>query len=255
MSILTGPNNDIDSSQNISGVITDGLQIYYDAGRYYSYPDGGFNWKDLSGNNRDLTFYSLGGTTYSSNPPQPPTFTTNRGGEFTFDGINDFGRINNNYNPSTVFTVSAWVKTSNSSEQAIISHCSGGPVNFGVSIASGRMKMWYYVSSWNTLLGTPTTVANGQWNYCVWVINGTNARLFLNNNLTDITTMVGTVSPNLQSVGSLWGPCNSDSYGAGTDGPQAIFNGQIGIIMVHNKALTDTEINTHWEIFKRRFGV
>lgn len=253
--IVTGPDNSINNNSNVSGVVTDSLQLYFDPARYYSYPNGGYVMRDLSGNSRDLTFYTLGGSTYSANPPQPPPFTKVKGGEFTFDGVNDFGILPSTLYPGTTFTVSAWIKTSATGELAIFSHCNGGPVNAAFTIASGRMRMMYYTVAWQIFDGSVTTINDGNWHYCVWSVNGTNCEYYLDNNLTDTTTLVGQINPSIYSLGSKWGPCNSQGYGPGTDGPHAQFNGQMGVIMVHSKELSDTEIEHHWEIFKFRYDL
>jgi hypothetical protein len=255
MSITTGPDNRINSNYNISGVVSDSLQLYYDPARFYSYSGNGPTIKDLSGNGRDLTMYTYGGTTYSSNPPQGVPFTTIKGGEFTFDGVNDFGILPSTLYPGTTFTVSAWIKTSATGELAIFSHCNGGPVNAAFTIASGRMRMMYYTVAWQIFDGSVTTINDGNWHYCVWSVNGTNCEYYLDNNLTDTTTLVGQINPSIYSLGSKWGPCNSQGYGPGTDGPHAQFNGQMGVIMVHSKELSDTEIEHHWDIFKFRYDL
>jgi hypothetical protein len=34
-----------------------------------------------------------------------------------------------------------------------------------------------------------------------------------------------------------------------------MWNGQIGIVMVHSKQLSDNEVEKHWEIFKKRYDI
>jgi hypothetical protein len=254
--IVTGPDNSINNNSNISGVVTDSLQLFYDPARYYSYPNGGYVWKDLSGNGRDMAFYTLGGSTYSANPPQPPPYTKSRGGEFTFDGVNDFAHITSGgFYAGTSFTISAWIKTTSTDDMGIISWCNGGPVNFAAGVSNGFMNMDYYTAPWQSIQGTQNGINDGNWHYLVWAVSGTNIKMFLDNNLTDNATLVGAVSPSIRNISGKWGPCNSDSYGAGADSYWSMWNGSIGIVMVHSKQLTDTEVGRHWEIFKRRFGI
>ena len=253
--IVTGPDNSINNNSNVSGVVTDSLQLYFDPARYYSYPNGGYVMRDLSGNSRDLTFYTLGGSTYSANPPQPPSFTKVKGGEFTFDGVNDFGILPSTLYPGTTFTVSAWVKLSVGGDNAILGHCNGGPSGAGFVISNGFLRMWYYTAPWQIIDSTSGGINDGNWHYCVWSVAGTNIKMYIDNHMVDDTTLVGAINPPLNSVGCLWGPCNSDSYGPGTDGPNTQFNGQIGVVMCHSKRLSDTEIELHWEIFKKRYDI
>lgn len=254
--IVTGPDNSINNTSNVSGVVTDSLQLFYDPARYYSYPNGGYVMRDLSGNGRDMAFYTLGGSTYSANPPQPPPFTKVKGGEFTFDGVNDFGRIiSNGFYAGTTFTVSVWVKTSASGQLGILSWCNGGPVNFAATVNNGYMYMWYYTAPWQTIQSSQGGINDGNWHYLVWAVSGTSIKMYIDNNMVDDTTLVGAVSPSIRSISGTWGPCNSDSYGPGNDGYGSMWNGSIGVVMVHSKRLTDTEVERHWEIFKPRYDL
>ena len=165
--IVTGPDNSINNNSNVSGVVTDSLQLYFDPARYYSYPNGGYVMRDLSGSSRDLTFYCLGGSTYSANPPQPPSFTKVKGGEYTFDGVNDFGILPSTLYPGTTFTVSAWVKLSVGGDNAILSHCDGGPSGAGFVISNGFLRMWYYTSPWQIIDSTSGGINDGNWHHVV----------------------------------------------------------------------------------------
>jgi hypothetical protein len=254
--VVVGPDNSINNNSNVSGVVTESLQCYYDAARYYSYPNGGYVWRDLSGNGRNMNFYTLGGTTYSTNPPQAPAFTKQKGGEFTFDGVNDFTHITSGgFNPGTRFTISAWVKTSVGGQMGILSWCNGGPVNFVAAVNDGFMRMLYYTNSWQVIDSSQGGINDGNWHYLVWAVQDTNIKMFIDNNLVDDTVLTGTVNPSIRSISGTWGPCNSDSYGPGTDGYNYMWNGQIGIVMVHSKQLSDTEVERHWEKFKPRFDI
>ena len=254
--IVTGPDNSINNNSNVSGIVTESLQLFYDPARYYSYPNGGYVMRDLSGNGRDMTFYTLGGSTYSANPPQPPTFTKVKGGEFTFDGVNDFGHISSGgFYAGNRFTVSVWVKTSSSGQLGILSWCNAGPVNFAAAVYNGFMRMLYYTAPWQTIDSSQGGINDGNWHYLVWAVQDTNIKMFIDNNLVDDTTLVGTINPSIRSISGTWGPCNSDSYGPGTDGYGYMWNGSMGVVMVHSKQLSDSEVERHWEIFKPRYDL
>jgi hypothetical protein len=209
---VLGPDNTLNSNNNISNLVYDSLLMYYDASRYYSYPNSGYNWIDLSSNNKNVTFYNQGGTTYSLNPPGPPVFN---GNSLEFDGINDFG-VFNSFTIGSNVTVSAWVKCTASGDMGIFSHCSGGPVGIAYAINNGKMSYDYYTSSWQNSTGT-NTLNDGNWKYIVWAKNGTNMKTYINNVLDKDSTLTGDVSGNMRSIASKWGPCNSENYGAGTD--------------------------------------
>jgi hypothetical protein len=155
----------------------------------------------------------------------------------------------------TTFTVSAWVKLSVDGDNAILGHCNGGPSGAGFVISNGFLRMWYYTAPWQIIDSTSGGINDGNWHYCVWSVAGTNIKMYIDNNMVDDTTLVGSINPPLNSIGCLWGPCNSDSYGPGTDGPSTQFNGQMGVVMCHSKRLSDNEVEKHWEIFKNRYDI
>ncbi len=256
MSVYSGPNNDllvtVDKS-NISGLVIDSLLLYYDLGRAFSYNGTGSVLKDLSGNGRDATMYNAGGVTYSLNPAGAPSFTETRMGEFVFDG-NDFGKFSSIVAGSNI-TVSAWCKTTDSvRENGIISHCSGGPVNLGYSVGGTKMRYHYYDTQWRSA-SSIASVNDGNWKNLVWTKSGTNMVMYINGVQDSTHTLNTNVSGSLVSLGCMWGPCNSDSYGAGTDGYSQAFIGSIGIIMIHGKQLTAPEVTTNFNAHRGRFGI
>lgn len=80
---------------------TTGLTLYVDAGISDSYPGTGTSWFDISGNGHVGTLN--GG----------PTYTTNVGGEFNFDGSNDYVSFSTYQSPAddntTTFTWNIWM--------------------------------------------------------------------------------------------------------------------------------------------------
>ena len=91
-------------------IINDSLVLYLDPGTTKSYPGSGGTWYDLAGNNN----LSLGVSTAM------PSFTTNNGGHFVFDGINDVANANTsvvNRTNGQELTVSCWIKPARTSGQ------------------------------------------------------------------------------------------------------------------------------------------
>lgn len=238
---------------NVNGLAISDLQLYYDLNRSFSYNGAGAIIKDLSGNGRDCTLYNSAGSTYSTNPPGAPTYTKQRTGEFQFDG-NDFGKFPIITAGSSI-TVSVWCKTTNSNrENGIISHCNGGPVNLGYSIANNKMKYWYYDNTWRTIVST-TSVNDGNWKNLVWAKSGTSMLLYINNILDSTHTLNSSVTGSLVSLGSLWGPCMTDSYPPGSDGYSQCFIGSIGMVAIHSRQLTEAEIGQNFNATRSRYGI
>lgn len=255
MAVRAGPDNEILNNTNVNGLVTDSLMLFLDAGREFSYGGSGATWTDLSGNGRHVTMYNAGGTTYSTSPSGPPPFTEATLGEFTFDGTNDFGKMTQFVITSTT-SVTAWVKTSlnSATRKGIFSHCNGGPVGMCYSIVNGKMLFYYYHTAWKTVEGT-TTVTDGTWKNLVWTTNGTALKMYINGVEDKSATLDAAQTYNMNCIGSEWGPCNSDSYGAGQDSYGSAFNGSIAMIMVHSKTLSAAEVTQNFTNTRRRFGI
>jgi hypothetical protein len=259
MAVTGGPNNNTllpVNVANISGLVIDNLVFYYDTGRTFSYAGNGSTWYDLSGNGRDVTLYNAGNSTYTNSPPGAPTYnsTTEKTVHFTFDG-NDFGKFSQ-ITSTTNRTFSAWVKLTDNTgrENGLLSHCNGGPVGEGYAVTTGKMRYWYYSSQWNIATGT-TSVNDGNWKNLVWCKSGTAHEMYINGVLDHSTTLVANVNSLLVSVGSMWGPCYSDSSPPGNDFYTQTFNGSIAILMLHSIALTADQISQNFNRLRSRFGV
>lgn len=256
MSVYAGPNNNVMlpiTTINPNGLVVNQLQLYYDLTRDFTYSGTGSVIKDLSGNGRDATMYNAGGSTYSLNPAGAPTFIKNRSGEFTFDG-NDFGKFSQISAGSNI-TVSVWCKTTNSDrENGIVSHCSGGPVGIVYQIFANKMQYKYYDAMWSSVSST-ATVNDGNWKNLVWAKSGSSLEMYINGVQDSVHTLTRDQTSLLVSFGSGWGPCNSDSYGAGTDGYSQCFIGSIGMLMIHSTQLTSAQINVNYNATRSRYGI
>jgi len=234
------------------GVYRD-VAMYLDPANRSSYSPGSSKMYDMTPNQRTVTFYTAGGTTHTSNPAAAPTFSTDGRGSFVFDGTNDFGKLSSTFTTTTNITVSVWIKTTATGERGILSHCSGGPVGEGYSLYDGKMKYWYYSGSWQTLDGT-TLINDGVWKNLTWVKTGTNMKMYVNGVLDKEATLVASVTSTFLAIGTMWGPCSSLNYGAGTDYYSTSFSGSMGPLIVWTRALGTAEVTEIYERFRVRYG-
>ena len=254
LSYYAGQSDKMCVNRDYETLITEGLVFLVDAGYNPSYPTTSYFWYDLSSNVRNVTMYNAGGSTYTSNPPGPPSFSSSNGGIFNFS-TDDWGKLPSTITAGSAVTFAAWLKlTDSGSSNGIMSHCSGGPVNLAYVIAGGKMRYWYYTAPWQIYDGT-TSINDGNWKYVVWAKSGTNMVLYINGSQDASTTLVGDVQGPLNCVGSMWGPCNSDSYGPGTDFYSQCFNGTIAAVQVYSKQLTGAEVLQNFNTQKARFGL
>ena len=236
-------------------ITTKNMELFLDGADLINYPaSGGSTWYDSSGNNRHVTFYNAGGTTYSSVAAGAPTRTVAKQGEFTFDGLNDWGKMASSISAGSSITVSAWLKLTDTADRGFLSHCSGGPVNLGYGINAGKMYYKYYSGAWLSATGT-STVNDGNWWNLVWAKSGTSMLMYVNGSLDYSTTLTASVSGPLICIGTYWGPCNSDSYGAGTDSYGSVFAGTMGSLMIHSSQLSASDVAQNFNALRGRFGV
>ena len=87
-----------------SGIVTDGLVLWLDAGISPSYAGSGTTWTDLSGNRNNGTLTN------------GPTFNSTNGGSIVFDGVNDHTDLGSNFT-YPIFTISLWVNAGSTQVQ------------------------------------------------------------------------------------------------------------------------------------------
>lgn len=119
---------------------------------------------------------------------------------------------------------------------------------------TSKMHYYYYTTSWQSAYGT-ATINDGAWKNLVWAKSGTNMKTYINGTLDADLTLVGDVTSGMNCIATSWGPCNSDSYGAGSDGYTTVWPGSIAMVMVHSKQLSSTEVLQNYNNTKRRYGL
>lgn len=214
------------ASDTSPSYVTDSLVLYLNAGNSTSYPGTGTSWTNLatSGSNGTLT----NGPTYSN-------------GAIVFDGADDYVAVTLTKTSSCTFSV--WAKTTSLATYPMLFNA--GPIGTGPDL-------FFYggVISWNTWDGaassfgsSPASVTNGSWHNYVVVTDAVNnnTKLYYDNALLGTTTYKTPASSTTLSIG-----------GAPTG---YMWNGSIAIFMVHNKALSSTEITQNYNAQKSNFGL
>ena len=231
---------------NLPGIVTSNLNIYLDADVYSSYIGSGTTWTDLSGNGYNFTMYSSQtATAFSYNQTEPKTFTLARASN-NWSRLSSGGTITLGSNE----TVSCWINTtgaSANSQYGLFSHCSGGPVNLGYGMANNKMIYWYYDTTWNTKSST-ASINDGTWRHITWVkTGGTTMNMYIDGVL-DSTQTITNVSGPVNTIGSLWGPCDA------TPSYNQLFDGKIANFMHYNTGLSAAQVLQNYNAQKHRFG-
>lgn len=222
------------------GIVTNGLQLWLDAGNSSSYPGSGTTWYDLSVNQVNSTL--VNGVGYSSS----------NGGTLTFDGSNDYVDTNQSL-ASTSFTISAWYKCTNSSNYRMIiskETNAGGPWNYRMYLNSGN---GYLVGDITEASGGQVVdsndYANDTWVNTVFIRDVATDNLYLYVNGSLVQTANDTSSGTVTNSQNVW--IGRSAYLGGS----YPFLGNISIVMIYNRALDNNEILQNFNADKSRYGL
>jgi formylglycine-generating enzyme required for sulfatase activity len=234
-----------------SGIVTDGLVLWLDAGITPSYPGSGTTWTDLSGNRNNGTLVN------------GPTYSSANGGSIVFDGVNDYVTLGTPPILNGVrvpLTIIGWAKAN--------SFASGGITNrilysvYGytgafnsrlysmIRVDYGVLK--YFTSDSGSdfqSVGTFTPSLN-VWNFYAVVVSGTlsspTVQIFLNNSSQSFSLGSLTSTPALNVDFRIGGAeSNFNEY----------WNGNISQVSIYNRALSAAEVLQNFNALKSRFGL
>ena len=217
-------------------LVTDNLILYLDAANTNSYSNSGTTWNDLSGNGYDATLTN------------GPTYNSDNGGYFIFDGTNDHAVIDSSFQVSTSGTYSfeAWIyKTATSVNNAgmLISGGYGGDKD-GFIISSED----YAISGTIRVFSLGGTCAAVYYNGVSQTLRGdsigTNETFNLNEWIHIAVT--GITVNNTDGAAHHIGQNNNDTNE---------FGGRISNIKLYDRTLTAAEVKQNFNKLRWRFGI
>lgn len=220
--------------------VTDGLVLYYDAGKTASYPGTGTTWTDLVSN---TTATIQSGASYSSN----------NGGEIVFNyASNSYVNLAS----GTSFTVSGatfivWLRLDDLDQASYtgLFFARGSTVE-GLNLYGSTERVGYHWNSaassydFNSGLAIPSqemcmVAASVQTNF---------ADLYLCRSSGTTSARNTTNHPSV-TISNI--EIGRDTGGFGN----RYLDGSIPIVQLYNRALSSTEINQNFQAFKERFGL
>ncbi|MEI6582597.1 MAG: LamG-like jellyroll fold domain-containing protein [Chitinophagia bacterium] len=223
-----------------SGIVTNGLVLWLDAGISPSYSGSGTTWTDLSGNKNNGTLTN------------GPTFNSTNGGVFSFARASN-QYISTTFTSGNVYTFSCWFNQSvfsgNSSDYYDI-FILNVPNYFLVATngGSGLLTFWNSADGLNgQTLGTPTLSPNTWYNVtCVREGQSVSSgfKVYINGALTGSSNTANTWT----TSSTLWIGSRNDFANQG-------FQGSQGLLMAYNRALTAGEVLQNFNAQKARFGL
>ena len=215
-------------------IVTDGLVLALDAANVKSYPGSGNTWYDLSGNG------------YNGTLTNSPTFSD---GAIVLDGADDLVNVSNAPFLNSAVTAEAWIRVlgnpgGSGGAGTIMMH--GG--RYFQYLFNGRIASFWNGGYYYTPVGSITF---NQWAQVVqvWDVPNGNLKVYVNNNLL-LTQSIST-STKPSSYGLQIGMEGTDPGG----NYARIFNGEIGIVKLYNRALSTLEVQENYNATKARFGL
>ena len=232
-------------------IVTDGLIFNLDAGFVGSYPTTGTTWYDLSGNTNNGTLTN------------GPTFNSANSGSLVFDGTDDYMVMpfTTNY-PS--FTVSFFFKLTGTKNYSYAISTGNGTstgsfqIEFNDPDAGNTARTlwiwWYSTSGFDGGLYVPSLGSTGNWNDNTWRMltfthTGTSNILYINGAISTYSTS------GRQEIEQFGGSNYNLSIGRRQDINNLFFQGNIANMLVHNRALSATEVLQNYNALKGRFGL
>jgi hypothetical protein len=219
-----------------SGIVTNGLVLWLDAGIAPSYAGSGTTWTDISGNRNNGTLTN------------GPTYNSSNGGSIVFDGVNDYVT-----RPSATLNLSAGVSMElvfrstdlNSRAQGFMQYNNyPSYINFYCG-GSGflRWETWVDVHTAGGAIYSPSILSNNTWYHAVGTFVNGSSILYINGaNIASASQTPGTYSSSYTAdiiIGQYAG----------------YMSGSVGIARIYNRALTAAEVAQNFNALKSRFGL
>jgi hypothetical protein len=214
--------------------ITNGLVLCLDAANNKSYIGSGTTWNDLSGNNKTGTLTN------------GPTYTSSFGGGIVFDGVDDYATVSNPLNQSNLsqeWTVNAWFSLSSSpsnNAQYLVEGLNSGVAadwyaNGPLLYLNGGADDYYTYSNLGSIIG------GGIMNLTYRFKNSSGTRTIYKNSVNATGS-----GPNNTSTPSGQGANFRIGYA---------MKGNIYLLQIYNRVLSDTEVLQNFNANKGRFGL
>jgi hypothetical protein len=221
---------------DIEGIVTNGLQLYIDAGFLPSYPRNGTTWTDLSGNGRDGTIIN------------GPTYNSGNGGYIDFDGTDDYADLNKIDNTQNL-TLAGWFRHPNANFvnfNGIINKDNQGNARiYQITLSNGRLQQHIFLPSLTAQITAQSQIPTNTWIYFTYTSSSSNVGKLYQN-----ATEVGSGTAIAASTANIDVTLHGFASGGGVAG-----NIQIAIIQIYDRPLSPDEITQNYNAQKARFGL
>lgn len=240
-------------------VVTDGLVTYLDAGNPKSYPGSGTAWTDISRNNNDGTLVN------------GPTFSSANLGSVVFDGTDDYVSINtaNSLYFPTAMTIQFFAKLdtlppgNNGNRMYLVTKGESNQFEWQTSINnfSSDFGKWCFLrytatSPGGTLNGgsfrgrasAADAVTNVWTNVAFSMFDiSTPNDVYINGALNNGSTLSQNTMNAVQGTANV--RIGTRNFG------EVYLDGNIGCVLIYNRALSAAEVSQNFNALRTRFGI
>jgi hypothetical protein len=170
-----------------------------------------------------------------------PTYNATNGGRIVFDGVDDYIDLGSNLQLSNNFTLCVWHINPNTGYIIDQGNIGEDPTNsleytnYGLTLSANNISSV-------TADGTITTT---KWNFISTTFSSATTKFYINGILDSTKT----------ASFSSFTPSGKLKIGRRAFNTSSIFSGSIGMVMIYNRVLTDSEILQNYNAQKSRFGL
>ena len=234
------------TNREYENIVTSGMVLNLDAGFVSSYPTSATTWYDLSysGNNGTLV--------------NGPTFNSFSGGSIVFDGVDDYGRINQlDLTTTNKMAISLWMKFTSTtvkliSELTTNSDNTTGAFQIATSaINPGDLYAHVYQGGYN-MIRTNTSYNDGQYHNISLVFD---LSLPVNQKIQCYVDGTSVSKTQMQSTNVTANFLKNDLYLFSRAGSSFFQAGTLNNYQLYNRALSPFEVYQNYNAMKGRFGI
>ena len=224
-------------------IVTSGLALYLDAANKKSYRGTGNTWYDLTTNGRNATLFNT------------PSFSNVNGGTLSFSDTSFQYATIPNIGSLTNFTVESWARANKSltgkvttvvcNQYDLVSN-----LNYSLgtnnAVASYNMTFGFFNGAWRNVTGF--AMATNTWYHLMGTYDGATVSLYVNGVINTTLSYAGTATSGGEiRIARRWDDvANNAAY---------FFSGDIPIVKIYNRSLSQAEVNQNFNATRTRFGL
>ena len=221
------------------GIIEDNLILHLDASNTSSLNQNDLStWNDLSSSNNDISLVT-GFTRNSYTLNSDPSFSSDNGGSIIFNDDAAYRKSTFSNFSGNAFTVSIWIKTSQTSGRLFSVARSPGSYGKQMILWLTSSKVGIYGAS-----NSMNTVNDNTWKFITIVRNSGTYKYYINNSLDVTKTGQDSKTFNSNDLVIGWDYRNNNSG----------FEGNLGAVFFYNTDLTTDQVVNNYNTTKSRYG-